>query len=104
MLGLDAEHALAALIVGVAVGVVSLTVTRSLIFKPIREWFDERNEFLADLFGCPYCFSHWVSAVFSVLFLEVEGIREWVVWTLFLTAIGSLTAGAVYRILKGDEA
>lgn len=47
-----------------AVSAISVTVTRSTVFKPLREWLEKKawlHGKIAELFSCPYCFSHWVS-------------------------------------------
>lgn len=57
------------LALGIAAGFISLTVTKSTLFEPFREFFFNRSEkssimkFIHDLVTCPYCFSHWVSLV-----------------------------------------
>jgi len=40
---------------------VSMTVARSRLFRPLREWLVRRSAWLGKLVTCPYCFSHWVA-------------------------------------------
>ena len=53
-------------ITGLAVSAISTTVTKALVFKPLRDRFkySEGDEFKPSLFmlvHCPYCLSHWVT-------------------------------------------
>lgn len=50
-----------------ATAAVSMVFTMALVFRGLRAWVKERSKFFGELFSCPYCFSHWVAAVFVVL-------------------------------------
>lgn len=58
------------------VAMVTLTVTRSSIFKAFRDWVDERTckdvnaqpSKLYELVKCPFCFSFWVTLVALMVF------------------------------------
>lgn len=49
------------LVLAMGVSVVSMAVTLSEIFKPMRQFIGKRSRWFGKLFSCPYCFSHWVS-------------------------------------------
>jgi hypothetical protein len=61
------------LVLSIANGFISLTVTKSQIFAGVRDFFFNfaapdtiRGKILAwlyELINCPYCFSHWVALV-----------------------------------------
>jgi uncharacterized membrane protein YphA (DoxX/SURF4 family) len=51
----------------VATAVVSVTITRSKIFRGLRLFLEDKNEWLHKLFTCPYCMSHWVAVFFVVM-------------------------------------
>ncbi len=50
------------IIVALAVASSSVTITRSSVFKPLRDKFDWK------LLHCPYCLSHWIAAPFAWMF------------------------------------
>lgn len=54
------------LICALANAAFTLTVTKSEIFRPLREAI--LNPWLRKLLSCPYCFSHW-GALFSILLM-----------------------------------
>ena len=39
---------------------VSFTVTETILFRPVREWFQKRAV-MKHLFSCGYCLGHWVA-------------------------------------------
>jgi len=70
--------------VTVAVATVTVTITRSTLFAPFREWAARQGRLPGKLVGCPYCMSHWVSAVFVLgahLVLEIPLL--WLPLTVF---------------------
>ena len=50
----------------IATAVASLTLTRARIFAPWRQWVKEKNAWLGELAGCPYCTCHWVAAILTI--------------------------------------
>jgi len=59
---------LQALILSLVVGTVSMTISETKIFKPLREFMEKKNRRLGELVRCPYCTSHWVSLFFVILY------------------------------------
>jgi hypothetical protein len=52
---------------GLVVGVISVTITKSSLFESLRDWMWEKSgNFLGKLFSCPYCMSHWVALVMVI--------------------------------------
>jgi hypothetical protein len=48
---------------GIATGVLSLTLTRSTIFRRPRVWVRYHiGNWAGELARCPYCMSHWIAA------------------------------------------
>lgn len=54
-------------VLSMCVSTVTYTITRSVLFKFLRNWVLNRNETLGKFIGCPYCLSHWVTAFFVIL-------------------------------------
>lgn len=105
----DSGQAYAVLILGIAVAVVSTTVTKSAIFGPLRVWIDGRASLLGDLFHCPYCMAHWV-ALLTVILTEPFAIvsasyaLDCAVATLLLTFVASIGYGMIrWAFSQEDE-
>lgn len=100
-------------IISMAVSVISLTVTKTKVFKPMRAWIKERSEFFGELFSCPYCFSFYPSIAFILLY--AEKLRLIYNFTGFLSAIdltvsyfaviclASFFTGWIYRSISQIE-
>lgn len=49
------------LVLALAIATVSMTISKTYIFRALRDFLEERSEWLEKLFSCPYCLSHWLS-------------------------------------------
>jgi len=93
-------------VMALAIGTVSMTITKANVFEWLRSWLEDRNDFLADLFSCPYCMSHWIAlgVMFMYQPLLIDTGSRWpdlmISW-FALVALGSLAAGAILRIFGG---
>lgn len=88
------------MLLSIAVGAVTMTLSKSKIFLPIREIIKERSEFLGDLINCTYCTSHWIAAAFVILFqpsLMDAAFQNFMLCWLLLVALAS---GTVWFIFK----
>jgi hypothetical protein len=104
-------------VLALAIGAVSLTITKANVFEWLRAWIDRRARkprgflrrpfgWLNELFDCPYCMAHWIAlaAMFVYKPLLISTGREWpdlIVSYFALVALSSLCAGAVFRIFGG---
>ena len=68
-------------------------ITRSSLFKPIREYITTKNEVVGEIISCPLCCGVYVGAVFFF-------IPEYFKSFLSYPFIGSLASFAVYLILE----
>lgn len=94
----------------VAVGVISLTLTKGSIFEWLRELLESQTdspvfEWLAELFDCPYCMSHWVAMlamfIYQPMLIETGPfLANWVVSWCVLIALASLTSGLIMRLFR----
>jgi len=72
---IDSLHVLLAIVGG------TLIITRSILFKPVREWVTKKNEFLGEGITCPMCVGFWMAIVvyllhkfnLSIFILSLEG-------------------------------
>lgn len=94
------------LISSLVVACISFTITVTGIFAPLREWLGDLHEKVDHLVHCPYCFSHYVAAVYLACF-DVGLItisRLWIfnyIFSIFaLVAISSL---AHYVMIRAYE-
>jgi hypothetical protein len=84
---------------GVGAAVISLTVTKSKLFKPIREWgMSRKNPLFGELLSCPYCFAHWSALFLSILYLP---FHEFLVNWLVVTAIACPVMWGIYHSIAG---
>lgn len=76
--------------VALAGAAVNTIVTRSTIFRKLREWLDARSTFLGDLVYCPLCFGTWTGLLLAaVLDLRLFGGPAVVDW--FFSALAATT-------------
>ena len=61
-------------IISMAVSVISLTVTKTKVFKGMRDSIKSKSEFFGELFSCPYCFSFYPSFIFVAYFWTKLGL------------------------------
>lgn len=84
-----------------AVAVISMTMTKAKVSKPLRERIKARSEWFGELFSCPYCFSHWVSIAFVAIARPVVVASGFYIFDLFISvlvvvALASLIAGLIF--------
>lgn len=58
---MNTKALLVVLILSLPVAAISLTITKSSLFEPLRKWLLDKSEWLGQLISCPHCTSHWVS-------------------------------------------
>lgn len=59
---------LVCLILSGAVASISCTISKSGVMRPIRYWVKEKNAWFGKLISCVYCTSHWISALFVIIY------------------------------------
>lgn len=92
-------------LLALAVSSVSVTMTKSSIFKSTREWIDEKSSFFGDLVHCPYCTSHWLSfaavAVYQPRLLDSPyWVFDYAVSAFVIVTLASMSSGLVIRAFK----
>jgi hypothetical protein len=64
------------LFLSLACGIISFTITKSVLFEEFRDFFFYRSnkqpgKFISNLVTCPYCFSHWVSLAIVLIWQPI---------------------------------
>lgn len=120
----DAAQLFALMMMGLVVGSIAVTVTKSKIFADMREWVatqyagsmlpSERfrmapklNErfwkFVHGVTSCPYCFGHWLSFGLVAYYQPRPVVSSYLLVDLGVSAFALITLGACASaiILKG---
>jgi hypothetical protein len=93
------------IVLGIASGAVSMVVSRSTIFNSFHNWLEKRSVYLEDLLSCPWCLSHWVALVFTIIYRPLV-ITSWLipvdyfVTVMVMTVIAAITARIIYSAYK----
>lgn len=108
MTSLNLDQVGVLVVLGMAVGVVSMTISKASIFERLRVWIDRESEWLGDLVSCPYCTSHWVALVAVIAFEPRPLQTQWdlldmVAAVFAVTFVSSVACGAIAWAFGGDE-
>lgn len=101
----------AIVILGMAAGVVSLTLTRSHAFEWLRNLLVNLACFIGQGFAhqidklvhCHYCTGHWTSFLFVILAIKLDGPLYFVVTWFSVTAIAVLFSSLVEFLMMKAE-
>jgi Protein of unknown function (DUF1360) len=102
-INININHLARLLEMGVATGVVSLTLTRSRPLRFIRVGIRSLSEWWGELVSCPYCMSHWIAAGLvawgrgSPRYWHWAGAYPATLEWLLVVAIAAPVAAAVYN-------
>ncbi len=97
------EDLIKIIILAFVVSPVSLTITKTEVFKPFREFVKRRNPRLGKLFSCPYCISHWISFVVIGIFHPVPIscgffiLIDLAVSAFIMVAISTLLSACIFK-------
>lgn len=84
----------------IAIAAVSMTITKATLFKGMREKI-KPIPFFGGLFACPYCFSHWMSAlvtwVFSLKLTSAHPVLDFLLVTFVLVVMAAPFAWVIFR-------
>ena len=81
------EDALAVLLLAMATGAISFTVTRSSmpVLAKVREWLMSHMGEWSELLHCPYCASHYVGLAFMLAYRPRILMSEFIWLDYFVT-------------------
>ncbi len=91
------------LVLAIASSAVSITITQTEMFAPLRAAANKAGHQIGHLFHCFYCISHWVVIASIVAYRPVliaSGIPliDWVVSAFFTIAMAALFSGMIFRV------
>lgn len=76
-----------ALALAAAANQITVIVTESLLFEPLRKYVRERSHYLGELVGCHLCFGTWVGLGLSLVFRP-----RWIGGRVGLAAVAGILA------------
>lgn len=53
---------------GIATGAISMVVSRSTLLNAFHAWVEKRSARLEEMLSCPWCLSHWVALIFTIIY------------------------------------
>ena len=80
----------------------SITITRTKITIPIRDWCLKHVRILGQLFECPWCISHWLAGAI-VPTLPWNGVLNFLVHTFAIVAGAGLVSGVILTLFLKPE-
>ena len=98
-------EALAALwtcaVLAVAASSISITVTQTEIFAPLRSAMNRVHPMVGHLFHCFYCFSHWAAIAGVALYRPVlissgYPLADLTISVFFTIGLAALTSGLIF--------
>jgi hypothetical protein len=93
------------LFLGIATGAISMVVSRSTLLNSLHDWVEKRSVFLENLLSCPWCLSHWVSLIFTLIYHPLI-VTSWFlpldyfVTIMVMTVVSAVTARIIYSAYK----
>ena len=93
------------MILGVATGTASTTLTQSRIFKRLQKGAEGLHPLVGELFNCAYCMGHWLAALTTALVWQHQDVFWFwaVVYWLAVTGIAALTSGLIGLLYNKQE-
>jgi len=86
-----------------AASALSMTVTQTELFAPLRALAWKIHPQVGHLFQCFYCFSHWVVIAGTLVYRPVViasgwAAVDWLVATFFTVALTALFCGLLFKV------
>jgi hypothetical protein len=99
------------LILGMAVSVLSLLVTKAGITGFVRDFFENRfgeDSLLLELFSCPFCMSFWLTIPVDLVyrFVPIESDfppMDYFIGYLCIIGVAAFFSGIIYGLISKIE-
>ena len=96
------------LLIAVASGTLSLTLTASHITKTLRHEYLDAPYMMGELINCPYCMAHWTALIAAWWYTPVVAwdsytLAQFVVNWLTITGLSVIYIGIAQRLLLFRE-
>lgn len=93
----------ACVVVAMAASSISITVTQTELFAPLRALANRTHAMVGHLFHCFYCMSHWVVILGILIYRPVilpSGfvVIDWLVSAFFTITLATFTSGLVFKV------
>lgn len=93
------------ILIALASSSISMTITQTELFAPLRAWTAKKNAMLGHLFHCFYCMSHWVVfagvLVYRPLLLQSGVVIIDGIMTAFITlTLATFINGLLFRVFQ----
>lgn len=91
------------LVIALASGTVSITITQTELFAPLRALMQKAGHMTGYLFQCFYCMKHWIVGIFVLIyqpmlvksdFWLIDLIVSW----FFTVTISTFVSGLVFKV------
>lgn len=88
-------------VLAVAASCVSITITQTDLFAPMRAWVAKKNHMIGHLVQCFYCISHWIVFLLVVIYQPqiVEGsylLVNLLVTAFFTICLATFISGLMF--------
>lgn len=87
-----------------AVGAISLTISKSKVFKGLREDIGRKSSWAGGLIECPYCTSHWVSFLVAGAYLPrpfpTYKVVDWFISSMAMVTLASFISSGIFRAIS----
>lgn len=95
-------------ILAASIASVSFTVARTKITAPLRQRVKRKSDWLGNLFGCPYCVSHWLTfaavAIYRPRLLNFWWVTDYLVTIFVSVTISAILIGFITRAIAPTSA
>ncbi|MFM2476203.1 hypothetical protein [Celerinatantimonas sp. MCCC 1A17872] len=92
-------------VLSLAASCISITVTQTELFRPLREFVSKKSHMFGYLFQCFYCFSHWVIFAGILIYRPVlirsgSYIVDLIVSAFFTIGLSTITSGIMFKAMR----
>ncbi len=91
------------IVIAFAAASISMTLTQTELFAPLRQWANKIGHMTGHLFHCFYCISHWI-VIFAVLIYQPILIRsgyifiDLIVSVFFTITLTAFICGLIFKV------
>jgi Protein of unknown function (DUF1360) len=90
------------ILLALAVSSISVTISKSNLFEPIRERLNNWSDFLGELIYCPYCLSHWLSILGVLVFIPGPIITSIIIMASVVALASFSSLGIIWFFIALD--
>ena len=100
---LNIEQLWICIILAISASSLSITITQTELFSPMRAWISEKNTMIGYLFHCFYCLSHWIIFIGVIIYQPILISSSFIIIDLlvssfFTIALATYSSGIVFKV------